>query len=193
MGLDKFVPTGWIMNGVSPEGNGRGTYYGITAVPTNVFDGEIKIPGGNYSLYLAAYNSRRTVPSPLRIEFLARSYSQSKASVKAKITLEDDIAEGTVCHVILWEDKCIYNGHDWCFVERKMPIYDVLTISKKGQQQIIKREFALEPAWKKADLGVTVIVQRFAAKTVLNGRATRLVEGVAVEPASLGRVKALFN
>ena len=181
------------MGGPSPEGNGRGTYYGISAVPANVFDGEMRLPGYSYADYMAAYNSRRTVPSPLKIDFLARLYDGNKASVKAKITLEEDIAEGTVCHVILWEDKCNYNGHLWRFVERKMPIYDVLTITRKGQSHVVKREFALDAGWKKADLGVTVIVQRFAAKTVYNGAATKLVEGVAVEPASLGRVKALFN
>jgi hypothetical protein len=187
------VPTGWLLEGISPEGDARGAYYGISVVPTNMFDGVHRVEGGTYATYLAAYNNRRVVPSPLRVEFLARSYAGNKASVKARITLEQDVPEGVVCHVILWEDKADYNGHLWRFVERKMPAYGVLTITKKGQQQTIKREFALDAGWKKANLGVTVIVQRLATRAVLNGRATRLVEGVAVEPASLGRVKALFD
>ena len=187
------MPTGWIMDGTSPEGAARALYYGISVQPTNMFDGVNRVEGGNYAAYLAAYNSRRNVPSPLKIDFLARSYSQSKASVKARVTLDQDINPGAVCHIILWEDKAVYNNHDWRFVERKMYPADALTVTKKGQSQTFKREFTLNAGWNRANLGATVIVQRPAAKTILNGRATRLVEGVAVAPASLGRVKALFN
>jgi hypothetical protein len=187
------VPANWITEGVSPEAEARASFYNVSLLPTNMFDGVVRVEAGTYASYLAAYNNRRNVPSPLKIDFLARSYSQNKASVKARITLDQDISAGAVCHIILWEDKANYNGHDWRFVERKMYPADALTVTKKGQSQTFKREFTLNAGWNKARLGATVIVQRPATKAILNGRAAKLVEGVSVTPASLGRVKALFE
>jgi hypothetical protein len=169
------------------------SYYGAGAYPTCVFDGTERVVGGSsgtYSQFLGIYENRRKVSSPLEVEFEANSYAGTHVSVKVKVKLEENLAEGHVCHVVLWEDKV---GGSYRFVERRMAPYELITVTKKGQTQIVKRTFTLGAAWNKANLGVSAFVQKFATRGILNGRATKLVEGVAVEPTSLGRVKALYR
>jgi hypothetical protein len=169
------------------------TYYGVSSYPNCFFDGTDLIPGGGsgtYAAYLAMYNNHKNVPSPLSIEILANSYAGEHASVKVKVKLEENLGDGHVCHVILWEDKI---AGQYNFVERAMAQYEVITVKNANDEQEIKRTFTLNASWNKANLGVSVWVQNFAGKRILNGRATKLVEGVAVTPTSLGRVKALFE
>ena len=169
------------------------SYYGVGAWPTCVFDGVDQIPDGSsgtYYEYLYKYNKRRNKPSPLIVEFLANSYAGDHASVKVKVKLEESLSEGHVCHIVLWEDKV---GGKYRFVERRLAQYEVITIKKANDVQVIKRTFTLGAGWNKANLGVSAFVQKLAGKQVLNGRGTKLVDGVAVRATSLGRVKALFN
>jgi len=168
------------------------SYYGANVYPWCFFDGTENYRGGSgpYAAYLAIYNNRKNVASPLSIEFLANSYAGEHASVKVKVKLEENLGEGHVCHVILWEDKV---AGQYNFVERRMAQYEVITIKNANDEQEIKRTFALDGSWNKANLGVSVWVQNYAGKHILNGRATKLVEGVAVTPTSVGRVKALYR
>jgi hypothetical protein len=179
----------------TPEAGGRWSYYGNQYYPTCVFDGTQKIIGGSsgtYSAFLDMYNSRRNVSSPLTVEFLAASYEGTHASVKVKVKLEEALAEGHVCHVVIWEDKVVA-GKTYRFVERAMAQHEVLTIKNANDEQVIKRTFTLKAGWNKANLGVSAFVQKFAGREILNGNAKKLVAGVAVEPTSLGRVKALYQ
>jgi len=169
------------------------SYYGVRGWPTCVFDGVDQIEGGTsgtYNEYLNEYNNRRNKPSPLIVAFLANSYAGNHASVKVKVKLEESLGEGHLCHIVLWEDKV---AGKYRFVERRLAQYEVITITKANDEQVIKRTFTLGAGWNKGNLGVSAFVQKLAGKHVLNGRATKLVEGVAVAPTSLGRVKALFN
>lgn len=172
------------------------SYYGAGGYPTCQFDGVTPIVGGSsgtYNNYLSMYNSRRNVPSPLTIQFRTNSYAGDKASVSVTVKLEESLAEGHVCHVVLWEDNLSYGGKTYRFVERSMAQFEAITIKNANEEQVIKRTFTLNAGWNKANLGVSVLVQSFMGKTILNARATKLVEGVGVEPTSLGRVKALYQ
>ena len=169
------------------------SYYGATAYPTCYFDGTDFIRGGGsgtYAAYLGIYNSHKLVPSVLSIEFLTNSYEDTRASVSVKVKLEENVPEGHVVHIILWEDK-IASQYNFC--ERRMAQYEVLMAKNANDEQIIKRTFTLDSGWNKANLGVSVWVQNYAGKQILNGRATKLVEGIAVTPTSIGRVKALYR
>jgi thiol-disulfide isomerase/thioredoxin len=198
-GIENFVPIAWHSSSSDPfytaEAGARLGYYGVTGYPTCVFDGTDRVVGGStstYSNYLAYYENRRNSPSPLTIEFLSNSYDETKASVSVKITLEEAVAEGHVVHVAIWEDD-IMSGRLFNYVERVGSTYEPLTAKNANDEQIIKRDFTLDAGWNKANLGVTVFVQNLVSKAILQGRATKLVEGVAVEPASVGRVKALYR
>lgn len=128
--------------------------------------------------------------SPCTITFLSNSYANNKASVSIKVKLEEALAAGNVVHVVLWEDKVSVTHR---FVERRMATPTPLTITAPNAEQIIKVEFALDPSWAADNLGVTVMVQNESAKTMHQARATKLIEGNAVTPASLGKVKALYQ
>lgn len=187
----------WHSSGTDPyyitESRGRMSYYGAGGWPTCVIDGTERVPGGSsgtYGQFLATYENRRKVSSPVEVKFEANSYAGTHVSVKVKVKLEENLAEGHVCHVVLWEDKV---GGNYRFVERRMAQYELITVSKKGQAQTIRRTFTLGAGWNKANLGVSAFVQKFATREILNGRATKLVAGVAVEPTSLGRVKTLYR
>jgi hypothetical protein len=139
------------------------------------------------------YEYWRRTPSPLTIEYLSRSFGGGKASVSVKVKLEESVAEGHSVYVVLWEDNLSYSGRTFHFVERALANPETLTAKNANDEQIIKREFALGSGWNTANLGVSVFVQNPSSKAILQGRATKLAEGVAVTPTSLGRVKALYN
>jgi hypothetical protein len=189
-GLDKIAPVVWL-NGASPQAPGRFSFYGVSSTPQIWCDASY-VGSYGYDAQLNAYNSRRTVSSPVTIQFLSKSYSSTTACVKVKVTLTETLAEGNVVYIILWEDK-VPLAHTWRFMERSMDGYQVLTVTQSGQSQIFTKTFTLEGSWTKANLGCSVYAQKFSDKTMYNAAATKLVAGDAVAPASLGRVKVLFN
>jgi hypothetical protein len=141
---------------------------------------------------MGTFNSRRVISSPLTVTFLKNSYGSGKTSVKVKVDLEENIAAGHVCHIVLWETNLSYGGRNYAYVERAQATKNV-TVTNKGQSEEFSHEFTLQGTWKVADLGISVLVQNNGTKLVANGRGTKLVSGMAVSPTSLGRVKALFN
>jgi hypothetical protein len=197
-GPDKFVPVAWYCRSgslyITPEAQGRAAYYGVNAHPWAFFDGVISHRGAPpneecYQLYMASFNSRRGNPSPLTIDFIHRSYGENKASVKVKLTLEQSIPEGHLCHIVLWEDKV---ANHYRFVERRA-YNEAVTITSANETQEIGTTFTLDSEWNAANLGVSVFVQHLMGKEIKQGRATMLEAGVSVTPTSLGRVKALYN
>jgi hypothetical protein len=162
------------------------------------FDGRWRSSGGSsqtYNNYLALFNTRTVVASPLTITFLANSFAADHASVKVRVRLEEDLPSGNVCHVALWETDVVESSETHRFVERAMVSKDV-TVTKANQFQEFSHVFTLKSGWNTANLGVTAFVQCKTwpdEKLIQNGAAARLVEGGAVAPTSLGRVKALFQ
>lgn len=197
-GPDKFVPIAWYNRPGSmyttPEAYARAAYYGVGAWPWVFFDGIMSHRGAypneqNYLWYMSSFNMRRAVKAPLTVTFLQKQYAGGKVMVKVKVDLEEAIAAGHVCHIVLWEDKV--GGH-YRFVERAFTTKNV-TITGKGQNQEFTHEFTIKSGWKEAELGVSVWVQDPTGKEVKNARAAKLEPGDAVTPTSVGRVKALFR
>jgi hypothetical protein len=198
--LDKWVPVAWHVGGYfyTSEGAARGGYYGVSGIPQLWADGIIQHLGAYtnneqmYQWYIGTFNSRRTVSSPLAVTILKNSYGNGKASVKVKIDLDDNVASGHLCHIVLWETNLNYGGRNYAFVERALATKNV-TVTNKGQSEEFSHEFTLQGSWKVADLGVSVLVQNNSTKLMANGYGTKLVAGMAVAPTSLGRVKALYR
>jgi hypothetical protein len=200
-GFDKIAPVAFHKDGPlsTPEAAARWrTYYNESGVPVAHFDGRWRSSGGSsqtYTNYLNLFNTRTVVPSPLTVTFLTNSHGAGHASVKVRVRLDEDLPSTNVCHVTLWETDIYEQGEYHRFVERAMTTKDV-TVTKANQVQEFSHVFDLKTEWKTANMGVTAFVQCTAwpnEKLVQNGAAAKLVEGVAVAPASLGRVKALFN
>lgn len=180
------------------EAAARAGYYGLTGYPTCYIDGIVMHRGAYtnneqmYNWYKGTFDARRLVASPLTIDFVHKSYGTTMASVKVKLTLEQSISAGHVCHIVLWENNLSYSGRNYAYVERRATTKDV-TITAANESQEIGTTFTLDGGWKLADLGVSVFVQDPSGKEVKQGRATLLEAGTSVTPTSLGRVKALFN
>ena len=85
-----------------------------------------------------------------------------------------------------------YSGRKFRFVERAATTKN-LTITGQGQNEEFTHEFTIQSGWKEAALGLSVFVQDPTGKEVKNARAGILESAYAVEPASVGRVKALFR
>ena len=98
-------------------------------------------------------------------------------------------------HIALWETDVVESSETHRYVERAMTTKK-LTVTKVNQKEEFSHVFNLKTEWKTANMGVTAFVQCKTwpnEKLIQNGAAAKLVEGVAVAPASLGRVKALFR
>jgi hypothetical protein len=181
------------------EGTARwGNYYNESGIPVSHVDGRWRSSGGSsqtYDNYLLLFNTRTVVASPLTVTFLTNSFGEGHASVKVRVRLEEDLPSENVCHVALWETDVVESSETHRYVERAMITRDV-TITKANQFQEFSHVFNLESGWKTANLGVTAFVQCNTwpnEKLIQNGAAAKLVEGITVAPASLGRVKALYR
>jgi hypothetical protein len=189
--LGKAVPVGWLYS-VSPHfGDRFWTLYNLTYVPTHVTDGIDVIVGGSYAVYLNAFNKRENVSSPLTLAFVSKSATSSQAHVKVKVKLEEAVSSGKKVFVVMWEDHARGGSYTWRYTERDMASHD-LTVTSKGQEQVFENTFPVT-GYNLANLGVSVFVQDVSGtKEILNGNAATFA-GAAVEPDSLGRVKAIFK
>jgi hypothetical protein len=180
------------------EAGARAGYYGVSGLPTAYVDGIIMHRGAYtnneqmYAWYMTSFNARRAAKAPLTVTFLQKQYANGKVMVKVKVDLEEAIAAGHVCHIVLWEDNMEYGGRKFRFVERAFTTKNV-TITGQGQNEEFTHEFTIQSGWNEANLGISVFVQDPTGKEVKNGRATTLESAYAVTPASVGRVKALFR
>jgi hypothetical protein len=173
-------------------------YYNESGVPVSRVDGRWRSSGGSAQTYnnsLTLFNARKDVASPLTITFLAHSFGEGHASVKVRVRLEEDLPPENVCHIALWETDVVEGSETHRFVERAL-VTKKLTVAQKGRLEEFSHLFTLQGGWNTAKLGVTAFVQCNTwpnEKLIQNGAAAKLVEGVAVAPTSLGRVKALFE
>jgi hypothetical protein len=198
--LDKWVPTAWHTYGYygTSEGSARGSYYGVSGIPQLWVDGIIQHRGAYtnneqmYNWYMGTFNTRTVIPSPLTIDFVRKGYGGGKACVTVKLTLEQGISAGHVCHLVLWENNLSYSGRNYAYVERRADTKAV-TITNANESQEISATFTLDGGWNTANLGVSVYVQDPSGKEIKQARATTLEAALSVKPASLGRVKALYK
>jgi len=149
---------------VSPHVSQRfSTYYGQTYVPNHFTDGILnRIGSGNYSNYVADYNTRRVISAPLTVTLLEYTLGANTAYVKVRVALEENLPAGHTTYIGLWEDKVVVGGSYGStpvrVLERDLATKS-LTITSKGQTQNFEHTFSVSGAWKRADLGVTAWVQ----------------------------------
>ncbi|HUU96357.1 MAG TPA: immunoglobulin domain-containing protein [Phycisphaerae bacterium] len=74
-----------------PWGTARQSFYGITGIPSAMFDGVIKTVGNQgYSGYLNRYNQRRAVPTDVTIELSGEQVSGRTYRISAEVCIEPD-------------------------------------------------------------------------------------------------------
>jgi len=200
-GMGNIVPMEWHSGGTlyTPEGANRASYYGVTGLPTCVFDGTGMAVGaypGNVpqtiAYYMGFYTPAHNNPAYVYVTIIDKSVGGGVASIKFNIYLEQGIASGHVAHIVLWEDHVVVGSTDWRYVERAYTSKNV-TISNGGESQLFTHTFTLNGAWNPNNLGISVIIQNPTSKVCANSAAAACVTGTGCAPTSLGRIKALFN
>jgi len=194
--MTDMAPVQWMFY-VSPHVSQRFSFYNQTYVPNHFTDGLLnRIGSGNYSNYVADYNTRRVVSAPLTITFLGKTLTTTTAYVKLQVKLEEGLPTGHSVYIALWEDDVTvggtYGSTPVRVMERDLATMN-LTITNANETQEFEHTFTVDSGWKTGDLGVTVWVQGPNSDAEVHNAAATTCEGAAVSPASLGRVKALFN
>jgi len=167
------------------------SYYNNNTVPDHYTDGILR--GGSYE---SNYTTRRAVPAPLTVTFVTKNLTATNATVKVRVTLEENLPAGHDIYIALWEDKVVVGGTYGSTAVRVLErdlATTTLTITNANQSQEFEHVFTVQAGWVAGNLGVTAWVQGpNTDREVHNATAAKFLEA-AVAPASLGRVKALFN
>lgn len=183
---------------VSPHASQRlMTYYSHSSVPNHFTDGILnRVGSGNYSNYVADYNTRRVSSAPLAVTILEYTMGSNTTYVKVRVALEENLPAGHSVYIGLWEDNVVvggtYGSTPVRVMERDLATKS-LTITSKGQSQNFEHTFTVNGAWKRANLGITAWVQGSSSDREVHNAAAAKFSTFSVSPASLGRVKALFN
>lgn len=183
---------------VSPHVSDRFfTYYGQQYVPNHFTDGVLnRIGSGNYSNYVADYNTRRVISAPMTVAIQEYKLGSDTAYAKVQVGLEENVPAGHTIYIALWEDKVVVGGTYGSTAVRVMErdlATKALTITNQNQTQVFEHTFNLQSAWKRSDLGVTAWVQGPNTEREVHNAAATKFSSISVSPTSLGRVKALFN
>ena len=169
------------------ETNARiSTYYGIDAFPTVAFDGGSMVVGGDAtgSTHVAsgaAYDpivlKEIGIPS-LKITINSVDLVQPDGSIDLDIEVMEDIASiaNTKVRMVVLENTIInpeLPTETLRDVTRDLLPEVALSVSSVGQIQNVTQSFALDPAWKTADLWFAVIVQDDTNKLILQAASSR--------------------
>jgi hypothetical protein len=132
----------------------------------------------------------------LTITLLEYTLGANTAYVKVRVALDENLPAGHSVYIGLWEDNVVVGGTYGTTPVRVMErdLYSAaVTISSSSQSQIFEHTFTVNGAWKRADLGITAWVQGSSSDREVHNATAGKFSTLSVSPASLGRVKALFN
>jgi thiol-disulfide isomerase/thioredoxin len=138
--------------------NARNSFYGVTGIPTAVFDGVEKVVGStgsnNFFVYNAKYNARAAIEPPLTISLkdITGSLQSTSGTLQATITnISGSTVEGKV-HFTVTESHIPYvwqvmDSLHW--VERTMlPDANGEAISlAPGGNTVITRDYTIDDSW----------------------------------------------
>lgn len=170
----------------------RAAYYGITMTPGAVFDGSVT--SQPYTQWSSIYAQRHNVTSPLLIK-LAITPSGNNFTLAVTVIRSGSMAStGLRLHCAVTENGLVLNNHTYNHVLRQMyPGANGTSFSiNNNQTKIVNLNGTLNGGWTKSNLHFVVWVQNESTKEIYQAKLATWSE-VGVEPASLGRVKALFE
>jgi thiol-disulfide isomerase/thioredoxin len=143
----------------------RGSYYGVSGIPTVVIDGSQQVVGGSYggnmySQYLPIFNARKAVTNPIDI-FLS---NEANDVVKARIVNTSGQTVSGKLHFALIQRHIAYPWQSMTeldYVNRGMlPSAAGVDISlTAGQSYETTRAFTLQPSWNRDKCRMVVFVQ----------------------------------
>jgi len=188
MGADDLIAHGCLVAAVENHNNdafdnqysnARNSFYGIGSFPTAVFDGKIKVIGGDhtqsmYNAYLPKYNTRINIPSPIA---MAMTITNSGFDYTAVITMTKvaDISGTslklqfyvTQSHIMVnWQGQNHLNFVDLLMVpDQNGTVVDFTS----GDTQVVTLNFSLDPSAPLEDFEFVTFVQQAPDKEILQG------------------------
>ncbi|MBN2464001.1 Omp28-related outer membrane protein [candidate division WOR-3 bacterium] len=170
----------------------RFSYYGVGGTPYVHLDGDSQIVGGlpngtMYPVYRQYFDTRKSVPSPLRIELTCMYDSTSRqGDLGIKVVNETGTALSGQLQVALCESHIYYvwGGLDSLHhVERNMlPDAGGEAVTVPADDSITKtRSFTVDAAWVARNCYLAVFVQDNSSKTIYQGASIGVYQVPALE------------
>jgi len=171
-----------------PGNDVREIYYGVSAVPTAVFDGIDQYVGGStnpddpttYNAYKMRIDNRLLFMSPVTIT-LNGSFGATTGSITANITTIESIPLGisnVKARFVVYEDHnytVFVSGREYRLrytVVENLPEEPITLIT--GQTLEFTKTFNLNPSWDLNKLGACVFIQADSSKEVLQTASLNL-------------------
>ncbi len=178
---------------VIPEDTLRIDFYGITGLPTVMFDGVRSFIGGNssgslYTDFLPIVNDRMSVPSPVKLEVSNKILNGNNlgvhVNIKSKSVINND-------HLVL--QAVLTESHIACNWQNETELNKVTRamfngvggalINLNDKNEDVNVNFVIDPSWQIPNLEMVFFVQDMETRAIFNG-ASQLVVGID-EPEAL--------
>jgi hypothetical protein len=176
-----------------PDSDSRITYYGISGLPTLVWQGTIYNVGAgtdviNGDPYDAIIRSLLPAATPFVLRITDFNYGHTDPFVTVQVELEDDVADisNTYIRVFIVENDLQYSSTIYQDILRDMLPQTALTIDTAGQVQEFTQPLPIQPSWVTENLRLVAIVQRDTDKAILQACNSLPVGDYAFRFYSLG-------
>ncbi|HNS17607.1 MAG TPA: Omp28-related outer membrane protein [Bacteroidales bacterium] len=184
----------------------RINYYGVTGYPTAVFDGTLKVVGGDhsvsmYSQYLPKYNQRIAIPSSFTIAMEGENTCLVNYNVTVTINKVAEAAGTLKLHAAVTESdlQISWQGMpELNYVERMMiPSHNGTPIDFTfSNTQVINLAFTVNSEWVRENSELVVFIQNTSTKEILQGMkmdltdfpVTTLVDAALLDIHNVGEV-----
>ncbi|MDD4602896.1 MAG: T9SS type A sorting domain-containing protein [Bacteroidales bacterium] len=162
----------------------RMTYYNVTGNPTAIFDGILRVVGGNhtqsmYSSYLPKYNTRHAVPSTILMSMAITNNGLDYTAVVTMTRIGTVTATDLRLQFVVTQSNIAYNWEGQTklhFVNRLMiPDQEGTSINfASGETQVATLHFTMDAAWPLEDCEFISFLQDNTSREILQGikRAT---------------------
>ncbi|MBP6979299.1 MAG: T9SS type A sorting domain-containing protein [Bacteroidales bacterium] len=164
----------------------RINYYNITGYPTAVFDGTLKVEGGDhtasmYSYYLPKYNQRIAIPSSFTIGVEGENTCFINYSVTVTVNKVADATGTFKLHAAVTESDLQVNWQGMSeldYVERMMvPSQSGTPIDFTfSNTQVVNLLFTVNADWVRENCELTVFLQNTSTKEILQGVKMNLTD-----------------
>jgi hypothetical protein len=167
-------------------GIGRSSYYNYTGNPTAIFDGLVKVVGGNhtssmYTTYLPKYNQRIAVPSNVQLSMTLTNTGLNYHVVLHATKVGNLTTDPKVIHFAVTQSHITYSweqqSHLEYVIRLMVPDINGTPIDfSSGDEQTVELDYALDATWPVADVEFITWIQDLTTKEILNGMKKAAVD-----------------
>jgi hypothetical protein len=158
----------------------RYNYYGVTGIPTVLFDGGKKVVGASskqnaYDAYKPMIDTELGIPGEVTIT-QASNITGSTVNIEASINAEQKSGTFTARILLLENVEIVDNNHNVDWVIWRQLLLQSITLTA-GQTTTITASGAINSGWDQNKLYTIAFVQDDSNQVILNGNLTKLGSG----------------